>query len=174
MKSALFWNPRLYAISMITDALVTDAWTKLRSDLQQKLRREQANLTRAIQQPERRSQLMVALSVETAVLCRDLIYEYRDSVDGNCCHSDPSVRATASLYLARGPVWMQRVSLAHKGSFHHRLIRAFTPTRSVLEWKHPLLAADLSVGPGDADSISEVEPLTMQMVECLICQKENP
>ncbi len=93
---------------------------------------------------------MDALSVEMAVLRWDLIYkEYRDSVDGNCCHSDPSVRATTSLYLARGPAWMQRVSLAHKGSFHHQLIWAFTPTLSVLEWKHPQPAIDLSVGPCD-------------------------
>lgn len=69
---------------------------------------------------------------------------------------------------------MQRVSMVHKGSFHHRLIRAFTPTLSALEWKHPLLATDLSVGPCDADSVSEVEPLTMQIVESLIRQKGKP
>lgn len=84
----------------------------------------------------------------------------------NCFHGDPSVRTATSLYLARGPEWMQWVSLVHKGLFHHRLIRAFTPTLSILERKHPLLATDLSVGPCDADSIFEVEHLTMQMVEC--------
>lgn len=82
MKGALFWNLRLYAISTIADVLVTEARTKLRSDLQQKLRREQANLTHATHQPEWRSQLMEALSVEAAVLCWDLIYkEHRDLVE---------------------------------------------------------------------------------------------
>lgn len=48
---------------------------------------------------------------------------------------------------------------------------AFTPKLSVLEWKNPLLAADLSVGPCDAELVSEVDPRTMQIAESLITQQ---
>lgn len=178
IKGTLFRNLRLDVISLITDAVVTVAWTKLRSDLISKLHQEQANLTHATQQPEQKSQLIGALSVEPASFMSG---SYLRGVQRlgwqlgncNCCQGDPSVRTTTSLYLAKGPVWMKRVRMVYKESFHCRLIQAFTLTRSAY-WNWSILCWPLTFQYSPVTWIRLLKLIDWQCKWCLISYKRRP